>query len=244
MLIANRQVLREGVDPRDAALVDEGGRLDPVLDAMLPHGHGVRTDDGQAVEGAQMLKIDSVRRGDPGIGGTRAAEMRLADQLALLRAGNTRHREGRGLAVERPDEAPRLRGGIGRDAGAGRDLVAGRDVHARARAVERPVMVGAADPSLDHLAHREIRAQVGAEGALHHRASARVPVEDHAGAEKILAENPAGLHVAGQGQGEPGPVKARRFVLPLPPLQGEGHVGLLGLTPYIYNVNTSRPIFG
>src|SRR5258705_511266 len=56
----------------------------------------------------------------------------------------------------------------------------------------------------------------------------RVPVENHAGPEDVLADDPAGRHVAGQGQGKPGLVKARRLFVLLPPLQGEGHVGLLG----------------
>ena len=228
VLIADGQVLREGVDPGDAALLDDDGRFDPVLDAMLAHGHGVRIDHGQAVEGAQMLKIDPVRRGDPGIAGACPAEMGLVDQLALLRAGNARHREGRRLAVERPDEPPRLRTRVGRDAGTRRNLVAGRDVHARPGAVERPVVVGAADLALHHLAHREIRAQVGAVGALHHRPAGGIPVEDHPGAQEVPADDLAALHVVGQGQGEPGLVKARRRFVLLPPLQGEGHVGLLG----------------
>ena len=75
----------------------------------------------------------------------RSPEVCLADQLALFRAGNARHREPRRLPVECPDEPPRLRARIGPDPGARRDLVAGRNVHAAPRAVEAPVVIGAAD---------------------------------------------------------------------------------------------------
>ena len=62
---------------------------------------------------------------------------------------------------------------IGEDARGRRDPVAGRDMGAGARAVERPVVVGAAQPAVDHLPDRQVGAEMRAPRALHHRLACR-----------------------------------------------------------------------
>jgi hypothetical protein len=99
----------------------------------------------------------------------------------------------------------------------------------RPRAVEAPVMIGAADLSVDHLAHRQIGAQVRAERALHQGLAARVPVEDDAGAQEVPAHDLPAPHLTGQGQGEPGLVEAGRLVVLLRQGLGRAHRRLLRL---------------
>src|SRR6516162_8549422 len=153
VLVPKRQVLRECVDPRDAAVLYDGRCLNPVLEAMCSHRHRVRIYGGETVERAEVLEVDSVRHGDPGIRRTRPAEMRLVDQLALLDARDTGQREPGRFSIEGPDESPCLGARIRGNSRSRRNLVAGRNVDTAARAVEAPVMVGAANLAVDHLPH-------------------------------------------------------------------------------------------
>ncbi len=180
--------------------------------------------------------------------------MGLADQLALLRAGDAGHREGRRRPVESPDEAPRFRARVGRDPGRRRDPVAGRNVDAGPRAVEPPVVVGAADLAVHHLAHREVGPQVRAVRALDHRPARRVSVDHDPCAQEVLADRTVGGHLAREGHREPGLVIAARRLgpprlqylgrhahdLPPRPVLGPAPGPVLDeLTLYIYNVNKS-----
>src|SRR5215831_11360192 len=255
VLAAEDQMLGERVHARDEAVLHERRRLDPVLHMMLGHRHRVGIHCGQSVECAEMLEVDPVRHGDPGIDRARPAEARLMADLVLRRPWDAGHGKERLLAVEGPDEAPSLSARIGGDARAGGNLVAGGDVHAAPRAVEAPVVIGAADLSVDHLAHGEIGAQVWAEGALHQGAAVDVAIEDHTGAQEVSAHHLTGNDLAGHGKGEPGLVEAlRRLFLRLDQGLGCAH----GAPPwrreiarscgykwtlYIYTVNASSSFF-
>src|SRR5215470_1709369 len=248
VLVAEDEVLGKRVHAGDEAVLHERLRLDPVLHMVLRHRVGIYRR-GEAVERAEMLEVDPVRHGDPGIDPARPAEMRLVADLALRRPWDAGHGEEGCFAIEGPHEAPGLRARIRRDARAGWDLVARRDVDAVPGAVEAPVMIGAADLPVDHLAHREIGTQVRAEGALHHGQAVGVAVDDHAGAEEVAAHHLPGHDLPGQGEREPGLMKALRRVLLLLLRQGLGcaHGRLLWTmrsygyewTPYIYTVNRS-----
>src|SRR5215813_1138108 len=214
VLVAEDEVLGTRVHAGDEAVLHERRRLDPVLHVVLRHRHRVGIyRRGEAVERAEMLEVDPVRHGDPGIDPARPAEMRLVANLALRRPGDAGHGEEGRLTIEGPHEAPGLRARIRRDARAGWDLVARRDVDAVPGAVEAPVMIGAADLPVDHLAHGEIGTQMRAEGALHHGQAVGVAVDDHAGAEEVAAHHLPGHDLSRQGEREPGLMKALCRVL-------------------------------
>src|SRR5215470_3290970 len=249
VLVADDEMLGERVHAGDEAVLHERRRLDPVLHVVLRHRHRVGIHRrGEAVERAEMLEVDPVRHGDPGIDPARPAEVRLVADLALRRPGDAGDGEEGRLPIEGPHEAPGLRARIRRDARAGRDLVARGDVDAAPGAVEAPVMIGAADLPVDHLAHGEIGTQVRAESALHHGPAVGVAVDDDAGAQEVAAHHLPGHDLPGQGERKPGLMKALRRVLLLL-RQGLGcvHGCLLWTmrsyryewTPYIYTVNTS-----
>src|SRR5215471_754045 len=255
VLVAEDEVLGERVHAGDEAVLHERRGLDPILHVVLRYRHRVGIDrGGEAVERTEMLEVDPVRHGDPWIDPARPAEVRLVADLALRRPGNAGHGEEGRLAIEGPHEAPGLRARIGRDARAGRDLVARGDVHAASGAVEAPVMIGAADLPVDHLAHGKIGTQVRAEGALHHGPAVGVPVDDDAGAQEVAAHHLPGHDLPGQGEREPGLMKAfRRVLLLLRQGLGCAHgcasfgtVRSYGYewTPYIYTVNTSSDFSG
>src|SRR5215831_2794270 len=118
--------------------------------------------------------------------------MSLVDQLALLDARNLRHAEPGRLAVEQPDQAPRLRARKGGDPRPRRNPVAGRDVDAAPAGVEPPVVIGAADLPADDLSDREIGAEVGTVRALDDDPAARVPVRDDPRAQDVAADDLSG----------------------------------------------------
>src|SRR5262249_9119453 len=107
---------------------------------------------------------------------------------------------------------------------------------------------------VDHLAHGEIGTQVRAESALHYGPAVGVAVDDDAGAQEVAAHHLPGHDLSGEGEREPGLMKALRRVLLLR-RQGLGcaHWGAsfgtvrsygYEWTPYIYTVNTSSGSFG
>ena len=154
------QMLGEDVRPGDAAVLQVAVGLDAVLDRVVAHVDRLGRAGRQRMQRPQMLEVDAVAGRDPGRqrphDGTGAS---LDRQVAFGDAGNAGRREQRFAAVERPDQAPGLSGRKRENPRAGRDLVAGRDMRAYPRAVEAPMMVGAAEMTLDHLA----LGQVGAE---------------------------------------------------------------------------------
>jgi hypothetical protein len=77
-----------------------------------------------------------------------------------------------------------------------------------ARAVERPVVIGAAQPAIDHLPDREIGAEMRAPGALHHRLARRIAPRDDPRAEEIAADHVAGRQLARQADRVPRAMEA------------------------------------
>ena len=91
----------------------------------------------------------------------------------------------------------------------GRDLVARRDMRAGAGAIERPVMVRAAQPAVGDLPDRQIRTKMRAPGALHHRLARRVAPGDDPRAEEIAADQRAGSEIGREAHRIPGAVETR-----------------------------------
>jgi len=134
--------------------------------------------------------------------------MGFEGELALGGPGDARHIEQGCLAIERPYEAPGLGRRIGENPGARRDLVACRNVNADAGVVEPPVMIGAAELSIDDFADRVIGPEMRAPGALHDRLSAGTAINNDTGAEEIHTEDRAALELAAKSNGKPRLMKA------------------------------------
>jgi hypothetical protein len=156
-----------------------------------------------------MLEVDAVGDGDPGVPRPLTALVGLMIDRLGFGVGNLRNREVGALAIERPHQAPLLLAGVGKDPRRRRDLVAAGDMDAGARAVERPVVVGAAQAAVDHLGERQVGAEMRAPGDLNRGLARRIAPGDDARAEEIPADRLAGHEIARQANRIPRPVIAR-----------------------------------
>ena len=132
-----------------------------------------------------------------------AAQMGFESQLALFDPGDARHIKQRSLTIEAPNESPCFCRRIGENPGAPRDLVACWDVSADAGILEPPVMIGAADLTIDNLADREVGPEMRAPGALHDRLSSGTAIDRDTCPEEVYTEDGAPSELAGTSNRKP-----------------------------------------